>query len=838
MRERAREGEREGDGECDGEEEEEKSASQIRRKESRFTVESKAFEIVVEERRGKIQGRIVEKKGGASSWGEEETRWGREWKEQGRVYSMTRGTNRAGGFIQLGVSDIEGKRFCIFVPRENQKGKVVEKVAMGRSYATMVGKSLSVASWRDGSGGKDDMEKLGQVWAKSWDLKGNLGLAKLNKRKALLEFENLEEARRVISSGSCVLEGTQVRLEHWSPRSGCWAEGEERNEAWVRIVGLPISLWSPEILRRVGDACGGFITVDEHTKSMGDLQWARILVKLRWEADRACWKLKGRKRVTPVSLWWECWPVVRRKCRNEADRHSREVRGEEVSRAGQRVRKDWVSGRLETLQPSDEVTDVQGVGSGQVEISPDLSLTTRTWVSSGPSYDREDVGCYSKGPAPPIAQLPNKGLFCSKACTQQPDQGGKIREGPKSPIVQEVTGLLLKYSAPSYPPEAETFVARETEDTRKLQGVIRLTKTDRALEEESMRDLDEEGRADNSMWLTVYEACNERIKECKELVVIKCSSDKGREMGGVGDIDDAQVERSEPEGKWEESGLARFSQFLGFPTEGLEKEILTFLTKIRKRREKIHSKELLEKSKFERELKRLECSINYEGGVKQKGSETKLHCMTDSIARSIGFGRFLGWKAVNAEGASGGIFICWDRRSLDMLDWEEGQFTLSCRFRNVENGTVWVFTGVYGPFSKVERDALWEEFGAIRGLWEDPWFLVSPSWIDQFSGINQCRLPRPVSDHFPIIWWQGIDVRGSASYKLATKMKEIKQKLKVWNREVFGKLECNKSAALQQVEFWDREENDRILTMEETELKKEAKRKMGDYGGNSLETAF
>ena len=233
MRERAREG----DDECDGEEEEEKSASQIRRKESRFTMKSKAFEIVVEERRGKIQGRIVEKKGGASSWvrlgsdslaffleglnlcikGEKETRWGREWKEQGRVYSMTRGTNRAGGFIRLGVSDIEGKRFCIFVSRghrdkrgwttmaeklnqvlgffgknpENQKGKAVEKVAMGRSYATMVGKSLSgnsnvvavkvekeesegliqklkhcvVASWRDGSGGEDDMEKLGQVWA-------------------------------------------------------------------------------------------------------------------------------------------------------------------------------------------------------------------------------------------------------------------------------------------------------------------------------------------------------------------------------------------------------------------------------------------------------------------------------------------------------------------------------------------------------------------------------------------------------------------------------------------------------------------------------------------------
>ena len=34
-----------------------------------------------------------------------------------------------------------------------------------------------------------------------------------------------------------------------------------------------------------------------------------------------------------------------------------------------------------------------------------------------------------------------------------------------------------------------------------------------------------------------------------------------------------------------------------------------------------------------------------------------------------------------------------------------------------------MFTGVYGPFTKVERDGLWEEFGAIRGLWEDPWCL-------------------------------------------------------------------------------------------------------------------
>ena len=64
--------------------------------------------------------------------------------------------------------------------------------------------------------------------------------------------------------------------------------------------------------------------------------------------------------------------------------------------------------------------------------------------------------------------------------------------------------------------------------------------------------------------------------------------------------------------------LGKVHQFPGLLDRGVEKDILAFLIKIRKRRERIHSKGLLEKSKFERELKRLECSINHEGGKKQK----------------------------------------------------------------------------------------------------------------------------------------------------------------------------------------------------------------------------
>ena len=103
--------------------------------------------------------------------------------------------------------------------------------------------------------------------------------------------------------------------------------------------------------------------------------------------------------------------------------------------------------------------------------------------------------------------------------------------------------------------------------------------------------------------------------------------------------------------------------------------------------------------------------------------ETKMQVMTEGVVRSLGPRRFLDWRVLNAMGTVGGVLICWDKRSLEILDWEEGQFSISCKFRNVGDGGIWVFMGVYGPFSREERESLWEEIGAIRGLWEEPWCL-------------------------------------------------------------------------------------------------------------------
>ena len=114
-----------------------------RRKEGSFGVESKIFEIGVEEKQGKTQIVIVESKGGVSSWVrmgslsvevlldslnqcikvEDMGKWERGWRENRRTYSLVRDENKAGYFIRLGVVDQEKRRFSIFIPkRRGERG--------------------------------------------------------------------------------------------------------------------------------------------------------------------------------------------------------------------------------------------------------------------------------------------------------------------------------------------------------------------------------------------------------------------------------------------------------------------------------------------------------------------------------------------------------------------------------------------------------------------------------------------------------------------------------------------------------------------------------------------
>ena len=101
--------------------------------------------------------------------------------------------------------------------------------------------------------------------------------------------------------------------------------------------------------------------------------------------------------------------------------------------------------------------------------------------------------------------------------------------------------------------------------------------------------------------------------------------------------------------------------------------------------------------------------------------ETKVQEMMINLVRNLGVGRYLNWKALNAEGSAGGIFFLWDNSCISLVDSVVGSFSVSCLFRMAEDGFQWAFSGVYGSIENRFRESFWEELGAVKGLWDGPW---------------------------------------------------------------------------------------------------------------------
>ncbi|RVW25093.1 hypothetical protein CK203_113755 [Vitis vinifera] len=73
--------------------------------------------------------------------------------------------------------------------------------------------------------------------------------------------------------------------------------------------------------------------------------------------------------------------------------------------------------------------------------------------------------------------------------------------------------------------------------------------------------------------------------------------------------------------------------------------------------------------------------------------------MSRGLIRSLGVGRFLDWGTVDSRGSAGGIVVFWDNRVLDL-------------------------TEVYGTTMRRDMECLWNELGAIYGLWNGPWCIA------------------------------------------------------------------------------------------------------------------
>ena len=76
------------------------------------------------------------------------------------------------------------------------------------------------------------------------------------------------------------------------------------------MVGLPLHLWIEQILKKIGNGCGGYIALDKDTEQRKDLRWARILVKKDMTGKPSLANLLAGARSYELQIWWEIQPRV------------------------------------------------------------------------------------------------------------------------------------------------------------------------------------------------------------------------------------------------------------------------------------------------------------------------------------------------------------------------------------------------------------------------------------------------------------------------------------------------------------------------------------------------
>ena len=106
-------------------------------------------------------------------------------------------------------------------------------------------------------------------------------VAFLNTDLMLFEFHFLKEPNRVLERGSNLFRGGVLGMERWNLNSSCMKSKNLVKETWVRVVGLPLHLWTLETLKQIGDGCGSFLKVDKQTELRTEVSRVRILVRLK-----------------------------------------------------------------------------------------------------------------------------------------------------------------------------------------------------------------------------------------------------------------------------------------------------------------------------------------------------------------------------------------------------------------------------------------------------------------------------------------------------------------------------------------------------------------------------
>ena len=183
----------------------------------------------------------------------------------------------------------------------------------------------------------------------------------------LFEFDKTKEAERILRFGTRRIGGFSIFLKEWAKEDGCFTERDIKDVAWVRLIGLPVHLWSRPILRRIGDRCSDFLAMDEDMTFLSDLRWARIRVKWNGKTlPHYVEVFEGQSR-HEIELWWEIQPFVRSASALRELEARHKIREEEEEGACEGVSVSSAGSRWE------KIDGIEDVPSGRDKLSDCLA---------------------------------------------------------------------------------------------------------------------------------------------------------------------------------------------------------------------------------------------------------------------------------------------------------------------------------------------------------------------------------------------------------------------------------------------------------------------------------
>lgn len=111
-----------------------------------------------------------------------------------------------------------------------------------------------------------------------WNPKGQIDLKLGAKGFFIVVFSNLEDKERTFKGGPYFMNNVGLFMRHWEDYYNPDQEKMLEAPIWVRLFGLPVEFWDPEILESIGNTIGTFVKVAETTKRGKYTSYARICV--------------------------------------------------------------------------------------------------------------------------------------------------------------------------------------------------------------------------------------------------------------------------------------------------------------------------------------------------------------------------------------------------------------------------------------------------------------------------------------------------------------------------------------------------------------------------------